>query len=461
MAISSASNLVSFQDRRGQTSSFGYDDLNRLVSEIYADSTVSRSYDANSRLVQVNDSASGVFTFSYDLAGRLTSTSALAGNVQYTYDAANRMTSRQVAGQSALNFSYDPARNLLSASMLSASVTRTYDPRNLLLNASRTNGVTSQNSYDALGRLSSMIHTGPAGVLNNQTYSYDQVGNRVSTTTGIAQSLITPAVATAAYDVNNQQNEFGSTANTFDANGNVSSSSSSSGSTTYTWNSRNRLGSIVTSGGQTTQFTYDFSGNLIQQKDMGSSLNLTQMFVLDDRTNVAYAARSDGDQYSVLAGRSIDDHIATMHTSGQIEYGLADAVNSTTATVDQTGSLKGRFLYEPFGQTTASGSTYPFQFTGRQPVASSLNYYRARFYNAITARFISEDRLGFRGPTLYSYVSNNPAGLRDPSGMHPFPPPVAPIRMSIPPSFPHKGCFFSAFGTCLLKKGWDWLDPVG
>ena len=54
---------------------------------------------------------------------------------------------------------------------------------------------------------------------------------------------------------------------------------------------------------------------------MGSSLNLTQSFVLDDFTNVAYVSRSDGDQYSVLAGRSMDDHIATTHASGQIEYG--------------------------------------------------------------------------------------------------------------------------------------------
>jgi len=123
------------------------------------------------------------------------------------------------------------------------------------------------------------------------------------------------------YDVDNEQSQFGSTSNTFDANGNLTSSSGPGGSTTYAWDSRNRLASITTSGGQTTRFIYDFAGNLIQQMDTGSSLNLTQTFVLDNLTNVAFVSRSDGDQYSLVTGQSIDDHVAAVHASGQLEYG--------------------------------------------------------------------------------------------------------------------------------------------
>ena len=427
-------NLITFEDRRGQMSSFAYDSLNRLGSEIYADSTVARSYDANGRLLQANDSASGLFEFTYDLAGRLTSSTAPVGGLQYTYDTTNRMASRQVVGQSPVAYMYDFAGNLLSASMPSASVTRKYDSRNLLLSASRANGVTSQNGYDQLGRVLSMAHAGPAGILNNQSYSYDPVGNRASSATGIAQSLITQSVASAVYDVNNEQNQFGSTANTFDANGNLASSTGSGGSTTYTWDSRNRLASITTSSGQTTQFTYDFSGNLIQQVDTGSSLNLTQIFVLDDLTNVAYVSRSDGDQYSVLAGRSLDDHIAATDVSGQIEYGLADGLNSTIATVDQMGILKGRFFYEPFGQTTPTGSTYPFEYTGRISESGGFYYYRARFYSATAGRFISEDPVGaISGEDPYVYAANAPVQATDPTGLQAagLPGMISPIRGTI------------------------------
>jgi hypothetical protein len=43
----------------------------------------------------------------------------------------------------------------------------------------------------------------------------------------------------------------------------------------------------------TTRFTYDFTGNLIQEMDAGSSLNLKQTFVLDDLTKVAFVSRSE------------------------------------------------------------------------------------------------------------------------------------------------------------------------
>jgi RHS repeat-associated protein len=142
--------------------------------------------------------------------------------------------------------------------------------------------------------------------------------------------------------------------------------------------------------------------------------------MLDDLTNVAYVNRSDGDQYSVLAGQSIDDHLAVVHGNGQIEYGLADALNSTVATVDQNGAPKGSFFYEPFGQTTATNSTYSFQYAGRVPVSGNLYYNRARFYNATTGRFISEDPIGLGGgPNLYRYAANNPVRFIDPLGLKP------------------------------------------
>jgi RHS repeat-associated protein len=189
-----------------------------------------------------------------------------------------------------------------------------------------------------------------------------------------------------------------------------------SNTTAYTWDARNRLKSIVTSAGQTTNFTYDYAGNLIQQADSGTSLNLTKSFVLDNATNVAYEAASDGTWYSVLSGRSIDSHLAIVQSGGQVQYGLPDAINSTVATVDQTGVVKSSYLYAPYGQTSTTG-TYPFQFTGRVPISANLLYYRARFYSASAGRFISEDPIGFAGGiNFYRYACNSPTNSIDPSG---------------------------------------------
>jgi RHS repeat-associated protein len=351
------------------------------------------------------------------LAGRLTGSAGPFGAVQYAPDGLGRPSSRQVIGQSAVTYSYDQAGNLLSSTAPQVGAAFSYDGRNEPLTLLRANGVSTAYKYDPLGRLLSLTRAKGASVLNSENYTYDAVGNRTGNTNTIAQALVTQAVGSAAYDANNQQNQSGLTTNTFDANGNLIAANSSSGNTTYSWDARNRLTSVSTSNGQTTRFIYDFAGNLIQQADTGPSLNLTLTFVLDDRTNVAYVSRSDGDQYSVLAGRSLDQHVGVVHASGQIEYGLADAINSTVATVDQTGTIQSQFFYEPFGQTTRSG-TYPFQYTGRVPVTPSLYYYRARFYGPTSGRFLSEDTIGIDADiNLYTYVNNGPVGFTDPKGL--------------------------------------------
>ena len=98
---------------------------------------------------------------------------------------------------------------------------------------------------------------------------------------------------------------------------------------------------------------------------------------------------------------------------------LSDALGSTLALTDPAGSVLARYTYEPFGTTTVTGSAFsPYQYTGRENDDTGLYYYRARYYNPVLQRFISEDPIGFRGGiNVYSYVGNNPAGSRDPLGL--------------------------------------------
>jgi RHS repeat-associated protein len=370
-------------------------------------------------LIRVEDSSGGVFAFAYDLAGRLLSSATPVGTVQYARDAAGRVTSRQVVGQASVAYTYDPAGNLASASTAQASASFTYDARNALGTLGRSNGVSTGYLYDPAGRVLSITHSADSSLLSSQTYTYDAVGNRASQTTNIGQPLITQ-VAVGQYDSDNRQLGFGGTTQTFDDNGNLISATGPSGTTTYTWDSRNRLKAFTTSAGQTATFTYDFAGNLITQDDSGPTLNLTQNYVLDDLTNVAYQSTSDGNQLAILSGRSIDQHIAVVQSSG-VRFGLPDALGSTVATVDETGATSTTFLYEPFGQTTAVSGSYPFLYTGRMSAAEGLYYYRARFYSPTMGRFISEDPIGFAGGglNLYRYASNAPTLATDPLGLAP------------------------------------------
>jgi RHS repeat-associated protein len=406
-------NLVEFTNRRGQSSAFTYDALGRLTGETYPDATVKRAYDSQSRLSQVNDSAVGVFTLAYDPVGRLVNSSTPNGAINYVYDARGAMLTRQVAGQAALSYSYDAAGNLVSAALPRATANFSYDVGNQLVSISRSNGVSTSYAYDAAARLLSVIHAKGSTLIDTEGYGYDAIGNRNSHATDIGQSLITQSTANQ-FNLANQLIQFGPTPDSYDSNGNLIQEGTT---TTYTWDARNRLKSMVTTAGQTANFTYDYAGNLIQQADSGTSLNLTRFFVLDNITNVAYEAASDGTSYSVLDGRWIDSSMAIVQSDAQVLYGLTDAINSAIATSDQNGATKSQLDYEPYGQTTGVGG-YPFRFAGRTLVAPGLYYNRARYYSTQQGRFISEDPLGIR-PTrsAYAYAENQPLSRTDPLGL--------------------------------------------
>lgn len=411
-------NLQTFADRRRQGSSFSYDALNRLVSEGHQDGVkVGRVYDALGRVVRVEDSEAGAFTFTYDEVGRTISAATQFGSVAYDYDDVGQIRSRQVVGQPAVQYHYDPVGNLLDATLAQTRVDFAYDNRDQLRTLTRSNGVASSYDYDPVGRVLSLIHAKGSTVLNSQTYQYDEVGNRRNYETNIAQPLITQPVTGGNYDNDNKLLSNSDKTFTYDDNGNLKTETGPEGTTIYTWDSRNRLKSLALPNGQTITFLYDFAGNMIRQQRSGGGPTTSQEFVLDDLTNVAYQKNSNGSAFSILTGQGIDSHLAVVAVGGQVDFGLTDTINSTTATTDQNGALGSQFFYEPFGQTTVSGD-YPFQFTGRVPVTSSLYYYRARFYHPTLGRFISEDPIGFSGGVnFYPYTRNRPVRFRDPFGL--------------------------------------------
>jgi RHS repeat-associated protein len=90
----------------------------------------------------------------------------------------------------------------------------------------------------------------------------------------------------------------------------------------------------------------------------------------------------------------------------------ADGLGTITSLTNTAGALAETYTFDSFGkQTASSGSlTNPFQYTGREfDAETSLYYYRARYYDPSTGRFLSEDPIGLAGGVnVYDYVMNNP-----------------------------------------------------
>jgi RHS repeat-associated protein len=99
---------------------------------------------------------------------------------------------------------------------------------------------------------------------------------------------------------------------------------------------------------------------------------------------------------------------------------LTDALGSVMAQTQDNQSTLAGYSYSPYGNTQSTGNTEgdSVQYTARENDANGLYYYRARYYDPVLKRFISEDPIGLQGGSLsfYAYVNGDPVSYVDPTG---------------------------------------------
>jgi RHS repeat-associated protein len=119
-------------------------------------------------------------------------------------------------------------------------------------------------------------------------------------------------------------------------------------------------------------------------------------------------------------GSGIDEPLA-MSRAVVTGFYAADGLGSITSLTDGTATAIATYTHDSFGRAFASTGTVtnPFQYTGREwDAETGLYYYRARYYDPNTGRFISEDPIRFKaGINLYAYVLNAPVNFIDPVGL--------------------------------------------
>jgi len=313
--------------------------------------------------------------------------------VVYTYDNANRLTQVQ-QGTNTVTIGYDDADRRTSV---------TYP---------NTNSITY--GYNVASELTSLTYKQGTTTLGDLTYTYDAAGNRIKTGGTFARSNLPPALTTTNYNVNNQQLTLGTSTETYDLNGNLATSTDAGVTTTHTWNTRNQLTSISRTG-FTASFTYDSFG-----RRTGRTVNGTVTNYVYDGLNPVQEKNGVTVTANLLTGLGIDEFFTRTDSVG-VRSLLSDALSSTVALGDGTGTLQTQYTYEPFGITTQTGaaSTSSYKFTGREDDGTGLMYYRARYYHPRLQRFISEDPIGFfSGNTNpYAYVANDPLSNIDPLGL--------------------------------------------
>ncbi len=427
---------------------YAYDALNRRTSIDYSSagtSDVTLAYDGNANRISMAD-GTGSTTYAYDEANRLTSvTTPGPKTVAYRYDLDGHRTKVIYPDATAVTYAFDKAGRLdLLTDWASRTVDYAYLPDGLVQTATNPNGTVTTYAYDNARRATAISHafnstpfaehaytldgtgnvtaldegvndwtyaydrldrlTGVTGPDGSRTYGYDPVGNRMSKVQGGSTAY--------TYDRADRISSAGGSSITVNGNGNTTVR----GSDTFVYDQANRL-TTATVSGTTETYVYDGAGVRFSRKvgtgpvtryvtDLAAPLPVT----IDDGTrkyvwglDLAYA----------VSGSTVEVY----HT---------DRLGSVRALTDGTGSVVATYRTDEFGVPTAStgSSTQPFRFTGEPLDGSGLTFLRARYYDSSVGRLLTRDQVFGRvtrpqTANRYSYVTNNPCTLVDPSGLSP------------------------------------------
>lgn len=260
------------------------------------------------------------------------------------------------------------------------------------------------------------------------------------------RTTIPPALSTVSYNANNQQTTFGTNTETYDLNGNLVTVTDAGVTATYTWNARNQLTGISTTG-SAASFSYDSFGRRTGKTVQGVTTN----FVYDGLNPVQEKAGATVTA-NLVTGLGIDELFTGTDGVG-VRALLSDALGSTVALGDSTGTLQTQYTYEPFGYATQTGqaNTNSYKYTGREDDGTGLDYYRVRYYHPRLQRFISEDPVGLMGGiNSYSYVGGNPVIFADPTGLFKYNK-RTPVTVPVPPDVEAKvSCLEKCLGVELV-----------
>ena len=256
--------------------------------------------------------------------------------------------------------------------------------------------------------------------LSNATpsWTYDAAGNRASDSTNSGTwtyDNLNRMTASPGYTYTNDNlgNRTGKT--------NTSTSSASS----YSWDVLNRMTGINSGEATPPSYMYRADGLRVSKAlSSGSTLYRYdgQIGVEDVEKNTSGTITSV--TRNALGCRAIDAVSRTTSSGTTVTYPLYDAHGNNVGMLAKSGStwsLNDERTYDAWGNVRSGGSTgdqkgrYCANLGHKQDDESGLVYMRARYYESISGRFISQDP-AMDGFNFFLYCNNDPVNHADATG---------------------------------------------
>ena len=360
-----------------------------------------------SMVMYTENNKSAQVGFGYDSVGRLASLTRTTNgnyyttiNTGYTLDLLDRVTSithskgmgEDASTLSQFSYSYDVGGRVVAST----------DPEGSLSYA-----------LDANGQLLSVTGS------RSEDYAFDANGNRSSSTTAAGNLLLNDGQYSYIYDLEGNQKT-----KTRISDGQV---------TEFFWDYRNQLTKAMVKDAngvliKELRFTYDVEGRRVGvwvDADGAGPEEPDQVWTVFDGVN-PYMDFDGELQTRYLYGPGIDELFARIGTGEEDpQWYLADRLGSVRQILGASGAVLDEISYDSFGGILSESNPSQgdrFKFTGREYSPElGIYYYRARWYDPGSGRFISQDPIGFSAGdvNLYRYVGNAPGDATDPSGLVP------------------------------------------
>jgi RHS repeat-associated protein len=422
MVYDAAGRLLSRTDSSGRTVAYLYDALGNRVQMITPEGRkVSYAYNQVNRLARI-DSWAGAFGFAYGSSGRRSALSYPNGIVtSFIFDHLGNLAeilAREGSDKhqliAAFIYTHDHIGNRLSKTVLDR----------------QHQGIRYEYIYDPVYQL---LKSTPVKLEGNgkaahlaETFTYDPVGNR----------LAGPKAAwSCLYNQANQLLKDRQFRYQHDANGNLTGKTGSaeicrSRCCSYAYDYDHRLiGVKKEEGGKTTfvSYKYDPFGRRIEKRieeldSQGKRVEIYNYFYDEEDIILEFRTSSAGGGEKIettrfLHGPGLDEPLAVGQEDA-LFFCHTDGLGSITSLTDTTGWIVQSCDYSAFGYPRHQGNLIrqPFAFAGREwDRETGLYFYRARYYDPETGRYLSRDSIGLAGgdENLYRAVENNPVNLTD------------------------------------------------
>jgi RHS repeat-associated protein len=379
----------------GKTTQYEYYNNGNRSSGRYPDGTTETYiYDKDNRITslvntKVDDSVISTYQYTYDAAGNQLKKVESKGTTTYTYDRNNRLSTVTEPESKVTSYTYDAAGNRRSEKV----------EYGLISSA-------TVYSYDECERLTATMSSDGTEI----RYLYDRNGNLASKSVGKMETVSADELSEEKLP------EFDLIINKDDTDG--------TGTETlaiYNYDNYNRLTKLK-SGNSTTVYGYNAQGYRIEKK-MNSKT--TRYLYEYDKVVLETDDSNNQTAYQVYGTNLLYRSATGEAGSGtQNYYYLYNAHGDVTSLLDMSGNVAVSYDYDAFGNINGQTgiADNPIRYAGYQyDEESGLYYLNARYYDSVTARFITEDTYtGQKNDplslNLYTYCVNNPMMYTDPSG---------------------------------------------